>query len=87
MTAISRKAEWDDRGPYLHFYVSSPSKRARWVCFGFTLGRAPGSNGLGTKVHLWRMWGGEGGRDGFALRLFHSFRRPCFTALVHWRRR
>lgn len=86
---IDTKAEWDRRGrPYAHFYVSSArssTQRPRWARAGFTLGPAPGSNGVGRVVHLWRSWGGYDGRDGWNLRFLHSFRRPCLTFLLHWR--
>lgn len=84
--ALDAQVEWDDRGPYVCFYLSSPSRRPRWIRGGFTLGPAPGSHGLGEKVCLWGCWRGEGeDRGGWALRFFHSFRHPCLTFLVHWR--
>lgn len=87
---ISARAEWDHRGFYVHFYVSSNEasvSRPRWIRTGFTLGTAPGSNGMDRRVYLWRSWHGDEGRDGWNLRFFHSFRRPCLTFLLHWRNR
>lgn len=84
---IERKAQWNERGPYLQLFLASPPRRPRWITCGFTFGQAPGSIGSGTRVHLWRVWNGDPERDGLGLRLFHSYRRPCLTFLVHWRTR
>lgn len=77
---------WDDRGPYVAFHLHSPTRRPRWIRAGFTFGPAPGSHGIGEKVCLWGCWRGEvEDRGGWALRLFHSFTRPCLTFRIHWR--
>lgn len=85
-STVEAQAEWDERGPYAAFYVHSPTRRPRWIRGGFTFGPAPGSHGADKKVCLWGGWSGDReDRGGWALRFFHSFRRPCLTFLVHWR--
>lgn len=62
--------------------ASSPRRQHR-LRVAIILGPAPGSMGLGCIAAVWRVRWDE--LRGVNLRLFHSFDRPCLTALLHWR--